>query len=415
MKFELFIGLRYLRARRRETFISLITVISVLGVAIAVTTLIVTMGIMTGFQERIWDLLLGFNPHVTLTNLGNNLEDYDDLIKEVEKQKGVLGAAPTVEGQALVKSQKRQSGTLIRGIDPDKIKGVIDLERYIKEGNLDTLKVTQRVEIKNRPVLLPAAILGSALAEVLNVKVGDVIEVTSSQGQMTSFGVIPSVRRFVVTGLFDSGIQDYDSILIYINLSDAQKFFGLDDSVTKIEIRVGDIYQAKAIKDALHGSLSQIYIIEEWSRRYSNIFVALQLEKTLYFLVLLLMIIIGAFNIASTLIMMVMEKKKDIAILKSMGAKYKSIWRIFLIKGLLIGLIGTGIGVLFGYGLCFIIEQYRIELPKGVFIISTVPVSIDWSNISLVAFASLLICLLASIFPARHAAKLDPVEIIRYE
>jgi len=415
MKFELFIGLRYLRARRRETFISLITVISVLGVAIAVTTLIVTMGIMTGFQERIWDLLLGFNPHVTLTNLGNNLEDYDDLIKEVEKQKGVLGAAPTVEGQALVKSQNRQSGTLIRGIDPDKIKGVIDLERYIKEGNLDTLKVTQRVEIKNRPVLLPAAILGSALAEVLNVKVGDVIEVTSSQGQMTSFGVIPSVRRFVVTGLFDSGIQDYDSILIYINLSDAQKFFGLDDSVTKIEIRVGDIYQAKAIKDALHGSLSQIYIIEEWSRRYSNIFVALQLEKILYFLVLLLMIIIGAFNIASTLIMMVMEKKKDIAILKSMGAKYKSIWRIFLIKGLLIGLIGTGIGVLFGYGLCFIIEQYRIELPKGVFIISTVPVSIDWSNISLVAFASLLICLLASIYPARHAAKLDPVEIIRYE
>ncbi|MEE9143732.1 MAG: ABC transporter permease, partial [Candidatus Binatia bacterium] len=137
MKFELFIGLRYLRARRRETFISLITVISVLGVAIAVTTLIVTMGIMTGFQERIWDLLLGFNPHVTLTNLGNNLEDYDDLIKEVEKQKGVLGAAPTVEGQALVKSQNRQSGTLIRGIDPDKIKGVIDLERYIKEGNLD--------------------------------------------------------------------------------------------------------------------------------------------------------------------------------------------------------------------------------------------------------------------------------------
>jgi len=415
MKFELFIGLRYLRARRRETFISLITVISVLGVAIAVTTLIVTMGIMTGFQERIWDLLLGFNPHVTLTNLGNNLEDYDDLIKEVEKQKGVLGAAPTVEGQALVKSQNRQSGTLIRGIDPDKIKGVIDLERYIKEGNLDTLKVTQRVEIKNRPVSLPAAILGSALAEVLNVKVGDVIEVTSSQGQMTSFGVIPSVRRFVVTGLFDSGIQDYDSILIYINLSDAQKFFGLDDSVTKIEIRVGDIYQAKAIKDALHGSLSQIYIIEEWSRRYSNIFVALQLEKILYFLVLLLMIIIGAFNIASTLIMMVMEKKKDIAILKSMGAKYKSIWRIFLIKGLLIGLIGTGIGVLFGYGLCFIIEQYRIELPKGVFIISTVPVSIDWSNISLVAFASLLICLLASIYPARHAAKLDPVEIIRYE
>ncbi len=415
MNYELFIGLRYLRARRRETFISLITVISVLGVAIAVTTLIVTMGIMTGFQERIWDLLLGFNPHVTLTNLGNNLEDYDDLIKEVEKQKGVLGAAPTVEGQALVKSQNRQSGTLIRGIDPDKIKGVIDLERYIKEGNLDTLKVTQRVEIKNRPVSLPAAILGSALAEVLNVKVGDVIEVTSSQGQMTSFGVIPSVRRFVVTGLFDSGIQDYDSILIYINLSDAQKFFGLDDSVTKIEIRVGDIYQAKAIADTLHGSLRQTYIIEEWSRRYSNIFIALQLEKILYFLVLLLMIIIGAFNIASTLIMMVMEKKKDIAILKSMGAKNKSIWRIFLIKGLLIGLIGTGIGVLFGYGLCFIIEQYRIELPKGVFIISTVPVSIDWSNISLVAFASILICLLASIYPARHAAKLDPVEIIRYE
>jgi len=204
MKYELFIGLRYLRARRRETFISLITVISVLGVAIAVTTLIVTMGIMTGFQERIWDLLLGFNPHVTLAKLGNSLENYNDLIKEVEKQKGVLGAAPTVEGQALVKSQNRQSGTLIRGIDPDKIKDVIDLERYIEKGNVDSLKVRQRIEVENRSVLLPAAILGSALSEVLKVKIGDVIEVTSSQGQMTSFGVITSVRRFVVTGLFNS-------------------------------------------------------------------------------------------------------------------------------------------------------------------------------------------------------------------
>lgn len=415
MRYELFIGLRYLRARRRETFISLITVISVLGVAIAVTTLIVTMGIMTGFQERIWDLLLGFNPHVSLSKLGEGLENADELISKIEEQKGIVAAAATVEGQALMKSRDRQSGALVRGIDPDRIERVIDLERYITEGKLGALKAPQRIEVNSRHVLLPTIILGSSLAELLRVKVGDLIQVNSPQGQLTSLGVLPRVKRFLVVGLFDSGIQDYDSILAYMNLRDAQKFYGLGDSVTKIDIRVKDIYAAKTVVERLHGSLPQPYVIEEWSRRYSNIFIALRLEKILYFLVLLLMIIIGAFNIASTLIMMVLEKKKDIAILKSMGAAYRSIWRIFLIKGLMIGLMGTVLGVLLGYGLCFLIQQYRIELPKGVFLISTVPVSIYWSNIALVVLASLVICLLASIYPARHAARIDPVEIIRYE
>ena len=259
-------------------------------------------------------------------------------------------------------------------------------------------------------------IIGIRLANQLGVFLGSPIQVVSPLGSPTAIGVIPKVRRFVVVGIFDSGMSEIDSTLVYMNLKDAQTFFELGDAVTNIEIRVQDVYRAQSVAQDIQRRLGFPYLTEDWSRLWPNLFSALKLEKTVYFLVLLLMVLIGAFNIISTLTMVVMEKRKDIAILQSMGATRDSIRKIFLIKGCVIGVVGTLLGVFLGLAICLLIQKYRfIELPKDVFLISTVPVRIYLSNFLLVGFASLFVCLLASIYPARQAAKLDPVEIIRYE
>lgn len=416
MRYELFIGLRYLRARRRETFISLITVISVLGVMIGVLTLNVVMAVMTGFEETLRDRLLGINAHVALVKSGDRMKEYQELLKQVTEEKGVVAATPSIYGQVMLTAGGRVSGVVVRGVDPDRVGRVIDIERYMKEGSLHALSQKHPLEIEGRRITLPGLILGVRLAGQLGVMPGDPIQVVSPLGTPTAIGVIPKVRRFVVVGLFDSGMNEYDSTLVYMNLSDAQQFFELGEAVTSIEIRVQDVYQAQEVAKRIQSRLGFPYWTEDWSRLWPNLFSALRLEKTVYFLVLLLMVLIGAFNIISTLIMVVMEKRRDIAILLSMGATRESIRRIFLIKGCVIGGVGTFLGVLFGYGVCLLIEKYQfIELPKDVFLISTVPVRIYLGNFALVALASLSVCLLASIYPARHAAKLDPVEIIRYE
>jgi len=416
MNYELFIGLRYLRARRSETFISLITVISVLGVMIGVMTLNVVMAVMTGFEETLRDRLLGINAHIALVKSGDQLRDYEQLLERVQKEAGVVAAAPTIYGQVMLTSGPRVSGVFVRGVDPDRVNSVVDIGKYVKEGSLQELKKPQAIQVEDRTVLLPGVILGVRLANQLGVFRGSPLQVVSPLGSPTAIGVIPKVRRFAVVGIFDSGMSEIDSTLVYMSLGDAQKFFELGDAVTNIEIRVQDVYQAKTVADSIQRKLGFPYLTEDWSRLWPNLFSALKLEKTVYFLVLLLMVLIGAFNIISTLIMVVMEKRKDIAILQSMGAPRAGIRKIFLIKGCVIGVVGTGLGVLFGLAICLLIQKYRfIELPKDVFLISTVPVRIYWSNFLLVGFASLGVCLLASIYPARQAAKLDPVEIIRYE
>jgi lipoprotein-releasing system permease protein len=416
MKYELFIGLRYLRARRREGFISLITVISVLGVMIGVMTLNVVMAVMTGFEETLRDRLLGINAHVALVKSGDQLRDYEKLVEQVRQASGVVAASPSIYGQVMLTSGPRVSGVVVRGVDPDRVNQVVDIARYIKEGSLQNLKQPQPVQTGGRTVLLPGVIIGIRLASQLGVFLGSPIQVVSPLGSPTAIGVIPKVRRFVVVGIFDSGMSEIDSTLIYMNLTEAQKFFELGDAVTNIEIRVQDVYRAQNVAQDIQRRLGFPYLTEDWSRLWPNLFSALKLEKTVYFLVLLLMVLIGAFNIISTLIMVVMEKRKDIAILQSMGATRESIRRIFLIKGCVIGVVGTLLGVLLGLVISVLIQEYRfIELPKDVFLISTVPVRIYMSNFMLVAFASLLVCLVASIYPARQAAKLDPVEIIRYE
>ena len=406
-----------MRSRRRETFISLITVISVLGVMIGVMTLNVVMAVMTGFEETLRDRLLGINAHVALmVGAGDYLvKDYEKVIDQVKDEKGILAASPTVYGQAMVTAGSRVSGVVIRGIDPDRANEVIDIGQYITRGSLEALKTSHRLQEGERTVSLSGVILGERLKAQLGVMLGDPVQVISPMGKATVMGMIPKVRRFIVVGLFKSGMHEYDATLAYTNLSDAQDFFELGDAVSNIEIRVQDVYQAPEVAKRIQQKLGFPYGAQDWTRLWPNLFSALQLEKTVYFLVLLLMVIIGAFNIVSTLIMVVMEKKKDIAVLQSMGASRRSIRRIFLIKGCVIGAVGTLLGVLFGYGICLLIARYEFTLPDGVFLIPTVPVRIHLSNFILVGLASFLVCLLASIYPARHAAKMDPVEIIRYE
>ena len=417
MKYEFFIGLRYLLARRSETFISLITVISILGVTISVITLNVTVAVMTGFEEAIRDRLLGVNAHILLFKSGEYLDEYQELIPKLMQEEGVQSVAPTVFGQAIITSGSRVSGVVLRGIDPgEKDEGIVAIRRFITEGSLQGLKTLHKVQIKDRYVELPGVILGIRLAGQLGVMVGEPIQVLSPLGNPTPLGVIPKVRRFVVAGLFDSGWSEYDSSLAYMYLSDAQQFFELGDVVTNIGIRVKDVDQAQEIARRIQQGLGFPYMTEDWSRLWPNLFSALRLERWVYILVLLLMVLIAAFNIISTLIMMVMEKRRDIAILQSMGATRRGIRRIFLIKGCVIGAVGTVLGVVLGLGICLLIQRYQfIELPRDVFLVSTVPVSISAGYFALVAVTSFLICLLASIYPARQAARLDPVEIIRYE
>ncbi|HVO93940.1 MAG TPA: lipoprotein-releasing ABC transporter permease subunit [Terriglobales bacterium] len=415
MKYELFIGLRYLQARRRETFISLITVISILGVMIGVMTLNVVMSVMSGFEETLRDRLLGINAHIALVKSGDRLHDYENVLRQVVKEDGVSAASPTIYGQVMITSGSRVSGVVVRGVDPGRVNSVVNIQSFVKEGNLAGLNTQHPIQVEGRTVLLPGIILGERLANQLGVFPGSPVQVVSPLGSPTAIGVIPKVRRFVVTGLLRTGMSEIDSTLVFMGLTEAQKFFELDDAVTNIEIRVRDVSRSREIAEQIQRHFGFPYFAEDWTRLWPNLFSALQLEKTVYFLVLLLMVLIGAFNIVSTLVMVVMEKKKDIAILRSMGATQQSIRKIFMLKGCIIGVVGTVLGVVLGLAVCLLLAQYKFELPKDVFLISTVPVRIYIGNFVLVALASFVVCLIASIYPARQAAKLDPVEIIRYE
>ncbi len=415
MNYEFFIGLRYLKARRRETFISLITVISVLGVMIGVMTLNVVMAVMSGFEETLRDRLLGINAHISVVRSGDQMRDYERIIGLLKKQKDVVAASPTIYGQVMLTSGTRVSGVVVRGIDPARADEVVDLKGYLLKGDLADLDSQHAINVDERKVLLPGIILGERLAAQLGLFQGSPVQVVSPLGSPTAIGVIPKLRRFVVTGILKTGMSEIDSAVVLMGIAEAQKFFNLEGAATNIEVKIRDVKDARAVADRLQQQLGFPYFAEDWTRLWPNLFSALQLEKTVYFLVLLLMVLVGAFNIVSTLVMIVMEKRKDIAILRSMGATQQSIRKIFLFKGCVIGVVGTVSGVVLGLLLCALIAEYEFALPEGMFLISTVPVRVYWSNFLVVAIASFIVCLLASIYPSRQAAKLDPVEIIRYE
>jgi lipoprotein-releasing system permease protein len=486
--YELTVGLRYLRARRKEAFISLITVISVVGVMIGVMTLNIVLAVMTGFEEDLRDRILGFNPHIVLVSYAGVIREPDQVVAKVRDTPGVAAAAPLVYSQVMLSSGQSVSGVVVRGVPPGVDDAVVDLKDHLTSGSIAGLGAPFEVPAANdggdepraappaedaerghdarhpadargatstrgaagaraadargaadarrpadaRPpgerspraastardgtVTLTGVILGQELAKQLGLEIGDPVSVVSPLGTPSPVGMIPKVKRFAVAGTFDSGMFDYDSSLLYMSLADAQRFFGLGDGITGVEIRVQDIYQAQAVARRIEQRLGAPFRARDWMEVNRNLFLAFKLEKVVYFIVLLLIVLVAAFNIVATLIMIVMEKRKDIAILKCMGATNRSIARIFMLKGLIVGTVGTLLGVLGGYAGCWLLARYQfVELPKDVFYVSTLPVRVYGENFLLVALASVVICLLATIYPARQAAGLAPVEVIRYE
>lgn len=420
MRYELFISLRYLRAKRREAFISLITGITTLGVMIGVMTLTIVLSVMTGFEEDLRSRILGFNPHILVTSLSGMISNYDQVVEKTRQVPGVAAAAPFIYSQVMVSSRQGISGVLVRGLEPTQANAVVHIAEHIKEGTLESLGHSQEISSQNgdeeRKVTLSGVIVGQALARQLGVALGDPINVVSPLNTSPGpLGLTPKVKRFVVTATFDSGMYNYDEGLMMMSLTDAQNFFSLGNRISGIEVRLQDVYAARQVARQLETTLGFPYKARDWTEINRNIFTALALEKYLYFIVLLLIVLVAAFNIIATLIMVVMEKRKDIAVLKSMGASSQSIGRIFIYKGAIIGIIGTLLGTLFGYVGCWVLKHYPIGLPPDVFYTSTLPVKIYSSTFVIVGAASILICLLATIYPSRQAANLPPVEVLRYE
>ena len=421
--YEIFVGLRYLRAKRRNRTISLNTVVSIAGITLGVAALIGTVGIMTGFKEDIQAKILGTTAHIIVQDrMKEGMSDYDPVTKQVATVPGVVAATPFVLKQVLLTTQTGVQGIVIRGIDPQREGTVTELAKNLSAGQLADL--SRPVKVKQPPAddptgppvetERPGIILGKELALRLGVFVGDTVNVVSPVGPISAIGMVPKIRTFAVVALFQSGMYEYDSSLAYIDLAEAQKFFNLGQTVTGIEIKVTDVFRAAETARSVEQSLGFAYGARDWMQMNRNLFSALKLEKTMMFLLLVLITIVASFNIVSTLTMIVTEKQKEIAILKAMGATRKSIRRIFMLNGLIIGLSGTAIGIPLGYAFLWLIQTFWTFDPT-VYYISRIPVHVQAMDVLLVAGSAIVISFAATVYPSLQAAKLEPVAALRYE
>jgi lipoprotein-releasing system permease protein len=411
MAFEYFIGRRYLMAKQKQAFISLITILSIAGVMVGVMALIVVIAVMSGFESDLKSRILDGQSHVVLMRYGDTFNNYQKTLRRVEAVEGVVAASPFIYSQVMLRSSFGVSGAVLRGIDPDTAGRVIPTLSRVSFQAEDA-----DGGIRTSGVPTPGIVLGKELAKSIGVKTGDGIYIISPKGMLSPVGHLPAMRRFVVTGFFESGMYEYDGSFAYIHLKDAQKLLRMPGNISGIEVRVKDIYRAREVADKITGQLGFPFWAKDWIQMNRNLFSALKLEKTVMFIILTLIVLVAAFNIAGTLIMMVMEKTKDIAILKAMGAKDQSIRKIFIFKGMIIGAIGTTLGTVSGFVLCFVLKHYRIvELTGDIYYFTTtLPVKLEVLDVIFIVSAAQVICLLATLYPALKAAKLQPVEAIRY-
>jgi lipoprotein-releasing system permease protein len=416
MRYEWFIGLRYLKAKRKQTFISIITIISIVGVMVGVMTLIVVLAVMSGFEKTLKEKILGTQAHLVVLKANQQgMDHYEEVLKQVQDVKGVVSAAPFIFNQVMLSSESNVSGVVIKGIDPDRVGKVTELAHNMKAGRLQDLKEESDS---------PGIILGVELAKHLGVSLNDAVQVISPLGTITPMGMMPKMKRFRVAGIFYSGMYEYDNTMAYVSLESAQKFFGMGARVTGIEIKVNNIYKVKEIGKEIRQKLGFPFWTKDWMEMNRNLFSALKLEKIAMFIILVLIVLVAAFNIISTLIMVVMEKHKDIAILKSMGAPSKGILRIFIIEGGVIGIVGTVLGTILGLGAAFNLEKitgfvenlfgFKI-LASDVYYIDKLPSQVNPMDVGLIVITAILISLLATLYPSWRASKLDPAEALRYE
>jgi lipoprotein-releasing system permease protein len=433
LPYEFFVGLRYLKAKRRQKSISLNTLISIGGVMVGVAALIATLAVMTGFKEDLRDKILGTNSHIVITDrTRDEIADYPKLVDEAKKIPHVVAATPFIFRQVLLSSDTSVFGVVLRGIDPTTEAQVTEIGKNIIEGRLDSLTNPPPSSLPEAGTtlpegeaekILPGIIIGRELAGRLGAFLGDRINIVSPVGKEGTsigksltgpMGFTPKIRKFRVVGIFDSGMYEYDSSLAYISIKEAQNFFNLPDVVTGIEVKVDDIFIADRVAEQIEAHLNFPYQARDWMKLNRNLFSALQLEKMMMFIILVLIILVASFNIVSTLTMTVVEKSREIAILKAMGATRESIMRIFMLEGVVIGIVGVILGTPLGLFVCWVLQKFY-TLPPDIYYISHLPVKIHALDVFLVSTAAVLIGFFATLYPSWQAAKLDPAEALRYE
>jgi lipoprotein-releasing system permease protein len=407
--YEIFVSLRYLKTKKRYGTVSLNTFISIAGVVIGVATSIITLSVMTGFQGYFREKILSAIPHIVVMEYsGVGVKDEKALQEKINRVPHVIATTPFTINQAMLTSKDRVQGVVVRGVDPGTEGKVTSLEKNIVEGSLRALEQPGRK--------LPGIVIGEDLARKFGATLGDTITMVNPIGEETAMGMVPKMRKFELVGIFDAGMYDYNTGFAYISLPEAQQFFDMPGRVSGIEVRVDEIYNADKISDDIRTAVGYPYFTRNWIEMNKNFFSALKLEKIGMSLILVVIIIVASFNIIGTLTMIVMEKNREIAILKSMGARSASVMRIFMFAGLVIGFVGTVIGALIGYGAVALITRTGvISLPKDVYQVSHLPLSITGLDILFICATALGISFLATLYPSWQAAKQDPVEVLRYE
>jgi lipoprotein-releasing system permease protein len=420
MPFELFIGLRYLKAKRKSTFISIITFISTAGVTLGVMALIVVLAVMTGFEADLKEKILGTNAHLVVIRSGAPMENYRALMEELKGFKGVQAATPFIYNQVMLSSGKNVSGVVLRGIDVATDREVTRLSKSVVEGSIDNLDPS----MNRGPDATPGLLVGKELAKHLNLLVSDKVNVISPMGNITPLGMMPRMKPFKVAGIFNTGMFEYDSTLAYVSLSQAQSFFDLGDTVTGIQLKVDDVYHTGELARTINRKMGANFYARDWMQMNKNILFALKTEKIVMFIILTLIVLVAAFGIASTLFMVVMEKTRDIAILKSMGATGGSIMKIFVLEGLIIGVTGTLVGVASGLLVALNLEPIiniiqkitgQNFFSKDIYYLDHFPSLVVPSDVVLISVTAILISFIATLYPSWQASRMLPAEALRYE
>lgn len=410
---ELFVGLRYTRAKRRNHFISFISLSSMLGIALGVTALITVLSVMNGFEKEVRERILDMVSHLTVTDFDGGLKNWSNVIETTKMHKNVIAAAPYIEAQGMLINGSRVNGSLIRGVLPEQEPAVSNVSSKMKKGRFTALKPGKF-----------GVILGQDLARILGVHVGDKVTMVTPSANVTPAGVAPRLKRFTVVGIFYIGMYEYDSTMALIHLKDAQRLFRMKDRVTGVRAKLNDLFAAPLTREELQDQSLSEYWVRDWSSYHANWFRAVKIEKRMIFLLLLLIVAVAAFNIVSTLVMVVTDKQSDIAILRTLGSSPRSIMGIFMVQGAIIGIIGTLIGTVGGVSLSlnldtvvpFIEGIFGIRiLDPAVYYISALPSDLHWNDVWTICTISLILGLVATLYPAWRASKTQPAEALRYE